>query len=295
MKNLMEKFYLIDKNILEAYRKGNFEETKKLIELENEEYKKIDIQDIIKFFDFLFNELEQLNISNNENFEVAIYNNDKHLITMRMYNKVSQIMNRFYQYEENKKYIEKDVCKIDKNLLIVTQNIDGAIADLEENILANIEIKYLYFMLLNNGIDNDKKSNVFMNTMYINPYLEEKLLLPKIEIDKFIKNEDELYFNLWGYPRDNYDDFIYNYCINNISFIIESMITKMDTDENTNLKFTYLRALFNYLDYETLENLKREFIRSEIEVENLYGERLVSIAFNWIERDNEIIRKIKTR
>lgn len=295
MEYIIEKFYLISKKILETYRNGNYEELKKLIKLENDEYDKTDIQFIINFFDVLILKLNQMDIYKYENYETALYNNDKILITRRLYNKVKQIMNRYYAHEENTTIFEKDLCQIDDNLLIVTQNLDGAFADLEEKIITNIETKYLYFMMACQGIDNNKKQTVFMNTMFVNPYLEEKLLTPHVRIDEFIKKEDELYFNLWKYVRESYESFLNSYCIDTVIDTIETMVCETDLEENTALRFMYLRSLFNSLDYVTLDDIKDEYIKSDLEVENPYGEKLVSIAFDCIYKDNEIIRKIKTR
>ena len=171
MQKIIDKFYLISKNILDSYRTNDYNRTKELIELENNEYKKFVIEEIFSLFDYLFCEMDTLDMLDLENYEVAFYNNDKNLIIRRMYNKVNQIMNRYHRKEHKLLPLAKEFCVVDNNLIIAMQNITGALDDLERKILANIETKYLYFMNSSNSLNDNKKSTIFMNTMYVNPYL----------------------------------------------------------------------------------------------------------------------------
>lgn len=297
MYNIHDKFKLISKNILDAYNQENYKKLKELLDLEDREYKKMDVHLLNNYIDYLEYESKKLNIIDLENYEIALYNNQKQLIIRRMVNKVNQILNRYYYFEQNIERLEKDIIPITNNIIFVIQNFDGAMSELDEKILTNIETKYLYFILNNSKLDVSQKSRIFTNTLFVNPYLEEKILSPTIKIDEFIKNEDNLYFNLWDNIKNEYKLFIFDYCTNASIYTIESMLSEIDLDDNihTIARSIYLRTLFNYLDEETIEKIHEQYNNLEINKLNTYGDDLIIDSFNKVESDNYMIQKIKTR
>lgn len=294
MENIINKLYLISKKVLKAYETSDYNTTKRLIDLEYEEYRKFDIQTILSLFDYIISELGKNNMIELENYEIAFNNKKEQLILKRIFNRLNQIINRYYQYEEKITTLEKDVTYVEKNKILIMQNMDGAYNELCEKIITNIETKYLYFILENNNLDDYTKSNIFINTMYINPYLEEKIFTKNIMMDKLIKNEDNLYYNLWEYVKESYEDIIYNYCKDNSICIIETMITDLELNEQQLLIYSiYLRTLFNYLDYETLEEINNNYNEEEFDKYNILGDSYIRHAFQMINNDKEKIRQIK--
>lgn len=296
MYNIYDKFNLISKNILDAYNQNNYERLENLLKIEDREYKKIDVHLLNNFIDYLEYESKNLDIIDFENYEIALYNNQKQLIIRRMVNKVNQMLNRYYYMEQDVDKLEKDIVPIEHNIILAIQNFDGALSELDEKILTNIETKYLYFILNSFNFNDKQKSEIIINTLFVNPYLEEKILSKTININKFIKVEDNLYYELWDNIKKEYEEFIFNYCTNTSIYTIETMLSEIALDNNkiTLARSIYLRTLFNFLDYKTIDKINEIYNNIEIEKTDTLANKLIKNAFNRVEKDSLIIQKIKT-
>lgn len=293
--NIFDKFYLITKRIFEEYHNNNMNKLKRLIDIENEEYSKLKLIEIDYLEDYLFNKLNEKKLNFFENYEFALYNNKYNICIQRMYNQIGKLYSRYTDYNNNE--LEEDINEIEPNIFLIMKNQDGAIGELQSKIKANIETKFLYFLLSDANISKEIKEQIFINLLFVDPYLEEKLLSSTIHIDKYIKEEDELYYNTWKNIKDLYEEIWFNYSLDNIYNTIDIMLseTDLDDDNNTKVRGIFLRTLFNGLDTETLEEINYQFNSTENNIYNYFGEQEIRNSFNEIERDNMKIKKIKTR
>lgn len=296
MESLYQRFYLISKQILEAYGKNNFDKLEHLINCEKELYQNLDIITLRKFDNYINSLSNDLNIDMYEDYEIVLYNKDNELIIRRIINKLSQIYNIKQNYNNEYNY-EKDVMRLNSNITLIIPNSDIFLSELYYQLVVNIDIKYLYFIIDDDELTTEKKQSIFTNSLFINSYLEDKLLNPKINLEEFIKTEDTLYNNLWEYIKEIYQEYLEDYCKNNILLNMSMMISAIDINNqsNTIARSIYLRTLFNYLDEEILEEINYDYNEQEREIYNILGDKYIRKSFRTIEQDKVQIEKIKTR
>ena len=294
MKELYKNIRKISKNIYNSYYINDFNKLEYLIKDEKEFYENLDDDEIKKTIDYLKALSTKKDIDLYEDYEIVLYNNEEELIIRRIINKLNQICNKKINYNDNS---EKEVIELKPNLTLILPNSDMFLSELYCKLIANIDIKYLFFIINNNELEYTKKQNIFINTLFINPYLEDAILNPVINLEELIKNEDDLYNNLWEYIKDIYQEYLEDYCRNNILLNISMMVSEIDLNNESNVvaRSIYLRTLFNYLSREKLEEINYNYNEEERTIYNFLGEEYIKKAFKTIEKDKIQIEKIKTR
>ena len=261
MLNILNELNIISEILLEKYYDYNFEEVKKCIDYEISIYKNLSIKQLNQLVKYVEDLEIKLDSFRYENIEISPNINDK-LIIRHILNRINQALNRTYYLEKNRK-IEKEIYRVSNDKIIIMQNIAGALSELDEKILANIETKYIFFLITDQSINDFTKGGIINNSLYVNPYLEEKLLknaVKAVNVNEYIKNEDNLYNNLYDNVKIEYNKFLKDYCLNTIEYMINSL----ETENNQlliKLKELYIRTLLNYLDLEDIKALEEKYFR----------------------------------
>lgn len=231
------------------------------------------------------------------NYLTALNANSKQLSKVRIFNKINRKIIENVDYEPSYDTYKYIVPISDKNKLVI-QNFSLALEKLRELQIANIENKFLYFLNQNPNISNDTKHYLLYNMMYINPYLEDKLLCKEDMLEENIKFEDKLGNDLWDIVKEYYNNNLFEY----INYVLEILIPEfLYTEEYSEEEFliheTYLRTIFNVLPPEEIEKLNYNFNNLDLKKFkiNRSGYDHIKDAFRQVKRDKELIKKIKTR
>lgn len=291
---LFDNIYILNEGIYDLYKNNNIDILVNTVKEENELYKKLPLETLFELNEYCEEIEKSLQTSEIDNYELALYSDKTSLIVRRMISKLQKYISTTNQYSDKSSYnyIYDDKKVYVKNLP------ELALIDLENKIYTNVEVKYLYFMFLNNNIPRKKQIKIYKKLQYMNTYLEERLLTPDtISIDQEIKVEDYLRNNLWHNIIRKHDELVYCYCINGIERNLEIMSSDYEMDNNykTEVRKTYIRTLFNYLDNETLDKIKDEYNKAKFIKINEFGINSIKDAFNFVDSDKNMIKKIKTR
>ncbi len=293
MLNILNELNIISEILLEKYYDYNFEEVKKCIDYEISIYKNLSIKQLNQLVKYVEDLEIKLDSFRYENIEISPNINDK-LIIRHILNRINQALNRTYYLEKNRK-IEKEIYRVSNDKIIVMQNIAGALSELDEKILANIETKYIFFLITDQSINDFTKGSIINNSLYVNPYLEEKLLknaVKAVNVNEYIKNEDNLYNNLYDNVKIEYNKFLKDYCLNTIEYMINSL----ETENNQlliKLKELYIRTLLNYLDLEDIKALEEKYNNVILNNNLLISNELKKNIFDKTSEDKKTIKYIK--
>lgn len=293
MLNILNELNIISEILLEKYYDYNFEEVKKCIDYEISIYKNLSIKQLNQLVKYVEDLEIKLDSFRYENIEISPNINDK-LILRHILNRINQALNRTYYLEKNRK-IEKEIYRVSNDKIIVMQNIAGALSELDEKILANIETKYIFFLITDQSINDFTKGSIINNSLYVNPYLEEKLLknaVKAVNVNEYIKNEDNLYNNLYDNVKIEYNKFLKDYCLNTIEYMINSL----ETENNQlliKLKELYIRTLLNYLDLEDIKALEEKYSNVILNNNLLISNELKKNIFDKTSEDKKTIKYIK--
>lgn len=293
MLNILNELNIISEILLEKYYDYNFEELKKCIDYEISIYKNLSIKQLNQLVKYVEDLEIKLDSFRYENIEISPNINDK-LILRHILNRINQALNRTYYLEKNRK-IEKEIYRVSNDKIIVMQNIAGALSELDEKILANIETKYIFFLITDQSINDFTKGSIINNSLYVNPYLEEKLFknaVKAVNVNEYIKNEDNLYNNLYDNVKIEYNKFLKDYCLNTIEYMINSL----ETENNQlliKLKELYIRTLLNYLDLEDIKALEEKYSNVILNNNLLISNELKKNIFDKTSEDKKTIKYIK--
>ena len=293
MLNILNELNIISEILLEKYYDYNFEEVKKCIDYEISIYKNLSIKQLNQLVKYVEDLEIKLDSFRYENIEISPNINDK-LIIRHILNRINQALNRTYYLEKNRK-IEKEIYRVSNDKIIIMQNIAGALSELDEKILANIETKYIFFLITDQSINDFTKGGIINNSLYVNPYLEEKLLknaVKAVNVNEYIKNEDNLYNNLYDNVKIEYNKFLKDYCLNTIEYMINSL----ETENNQlliKLKELYIRTLLNYLDLEDIKALEEKYNNVILNNNLLISNELKKNIFDKTSEDKKTIKYIK--
>ncbi len=293
MLNILNELNIISEILLEKYYDYNFEEVKKCIDYEISIYKNLSIKQLNQLVKYVEDLEIKLDSFRYENIEISPNINDK-LILRHILNRINQALNRTYYLEKNRK-IEKEIYRVSNDKIIVMQNIAGALSELDEKILANIETKYIFFLITDQSINDFTKGSIINNSLYVNPYLEEKLFknaVKAVNVNEYIKNEDNLYNNLYDNVKIEYNKFLKDYCLNTIEYMINSL----ETENNQlliKLKELYIRTLLNYLDLEDIKALEEKYSNVILNNNLLISNELKKNIFDKTSEDKKTIKYIK--
>lgn len=293
MLNILNELNIISEILLEKYYDYNFKEVKKCIDYEISIYKNLSIKQLNQLVKYVEDLEIKLDSFRYENIEISPNINDK-LIIRHILNRINQALNRTYYLEKNRK-IEKEIYRVSNDKIIVMQNIAGALSELDEKILANIETKYIFFLITDQSINDFTKGSIINNSLYVNPYLEEKLLknaVKAVNVNEYIKNEDNLYNNLYDNVKIEYNKFLKDYCLNTIEYMINSL----ETENNQlliKLKELYIRTLLNYLDLEDIKALEEKYNNVILNNNLLISNELKKNIFDKTSEDKKTIKYIK--
>lgn len=293
MLNILNELNIISEILLEKYYDYNFEEVKKCIDYEISIYKNLSIKQLNQLVKYVEDLEIKLDSFRYENIEISPNINDK-LIIRHILNRINQALNRTYYLEKNRK-IEKEIYRVSNDKIIIMQNIAGALSELDEKILANIETKYIFFLITDQSINDFTKGGIINNSLYVNPYLEEKLLknaVKAVNVNEYIKNEDNLYNNLYDNVKIEYNKFLKDYCLNTIEYMINSL----ETENNQlliKLKELYIRTLLNYLDLQDIKALEEKYNNVILNNNLLISNELKKNIFDKTSEDKKTIKYIK--
>lgn len=293
MLNILNELNIISEILLEKYYDYNFEEVKKCIDYEISIYKNLSIKQLNQLVKYVEDLEIKLDSFRYENIEISPNINDK-LIIRHILNRINQALNRTYYLEKNRK-IEKEIYRVSNDKIIVMQNIAGALSELDEKILANIETKYIFFLITDQSINDFTKGSIINNSLYVNPYLEEKLLknaVKAVNVNEYIKNEDNLYNNLYDNVKIEYNKFLKDYCLNTIEYMINSLETA-NNQLLIKLKELYIRTLLNYLDLEDIKALEEKYNNVILNNNLLISNELKKNIFDKTSEDKKTIKYIK--
>lgn len=292
----MEDFFdevIISTNwLFELFRSNNYDECKSLIEEEKNFYNDLNFLALDTLLYIVDNLEKKQKINEDENFELAMYNEKQTMLIRRINNMSLQYYDRCQEV-----FLPIQTIQVEDNKYIKMRNTEGALNELGRKILTSIEVKFLYLLLVNDQISDTKKSLIMFNMMFINPVLQDKIFNKQIILESYVKDEDVLYNSLWNKVKEIHDIELGNYCFNFSKELMRVMVSDYDIDneENVLVRETYLRALFNYLGEETLEQLNYEYNSGEYKIVNQFGDKCVRDAFKSINKDTEMINKIKVK
>lgn len=286
LKNLL--FNLYDLSEILYYNYNNVEISNNILAIEKENYSKFSINSLVQIQNIVEYILNKYDIDNKENFEL-IFEEDEVLIFKRIYNQIKKSINNYH-----KDYLFVDLYDVVNGKLKFIDNIGGSINILEEEMICNIETKFLYFLIDDKSLTNEYKSEVLLKLLYVNPYLDEKLQDHKKTIIEYLLKEDEYYNNLSDLNKKVYDSNIVEYSLNVLKDIFYKLLTNKYLEEDE-LKIyeLYIRSLFNNLDENTLEQLNYNFNEMNVNIINKDGEEAIRRAFKSIKKDRENIKKLK--
>lgn len=229
-------------NLLYLTKINNDKELEKKIQIEDEEYKKLNHNELSKLYDFL--DLLSMNegIDFFPNYELAHFNEKDYLIIKRMQEKTFMYLNNYVNYDDKKS--KKYKITIDEKKVLIVNNYEQALSEIYLKILNCIDARFLYLLNNSNEITDETKTIMNKNYLFINPYLENTSTMD------IIKGENKFYNELWDSFKLEYDTFLKEYLITNISAVMNIMLydTLNDIEENS-LNEIYLRTLFNFLDF----------------------------------------------
>ena len=236
--------------------------------------------------------LEQLDAYYCENFEVAMKNTDEQLIFRRIYNQVSKYINNFIKHDDGQQPVFADLYHYQGDKVIYLDNLGGSLNNLEEDMITNIEAKFLLLLINNYEIEQSYKTNIVLNTLYVNPHLEEKTNYGKHIINN-VKEEDCIYNGLNLGMQSMYDKNLNEYSLNTLKDLFYDLLVNYKTPNELKTIQLYIRSIFNSLDDEILEELNYNFNEMNVKILNKDGENIIRQAFRRIESDRELIHEIK--
>lgn len=288
-------YNLYDLNEILLYNFDDTEISKRSIEIENKIYSDLNLESLKILEKSIAYILNKLNAFKYENFEIAINNEEDVLIFTRIYNQLNNYINNYF-ITDNYKPLFVDVYDINYKNIKYIDSFGGTIYNLENQMLSNIETKYLFLLLTSPELDNLYKSKTLSNMLFINPVLDKKLFNHKVPIVEYIKNEDEIYENLNKNLQEVYNCDVTEYSLEELKNIFYYLLTNNNINKNDLLAYEcYIRALFNNLDEDTLEQLNYNFNEMNIKVLNKKGEEVIRKSFRQIKNDKNNINKIKNR
>ncbi|MBE6160071.1 MAG: hypothetical protein E7157_03370 [Lactobacillales bacterium] len=287
----------ISSEIYDLYNQNDINKLKKLIEEENKIYEQYNPEQLTEIINYIYYLNGEKTLNYLYEYEIPLYNNKKRIIIERIINKLTNHINRSFLKEKESEFPIKDVLLLDNNTILVAENTDYSFSELYNKIITQVEIKYLYFVMDNDKLDNEKKKEIFLNDLFINPFLEEKLLKPIVNFADFVKEEDNLYNGLWDNIKETYNEYLEYQCKEIALHNIDRMLSEIDiyNPQNTIARSLYLRAVFNYLTNEQIEDIYNNYNEEFREINNLFGDEYIRFSFNSISKDKEEIEKIKTR
>lgn len=291
------KLYRMSYEIYDLYRQNDMNKLKKIIDEENKLYENYNSQQLLALLDYIYWLNGEKALHYLCDYELPLYDNKKRLIIGRVINKLVYFINRSFLCKKESSLPIKDVLLLDKNITFVAENTACAFSELYNKITTQIETKYLYFIFDSNELDDEKKKEIFLNSLFINPLLEEKLLKPTLNLADFIKKEDNLYNGLWENIKETYKEYLEYQCRELIFHNIDRMLSEIDCDniQNVVARSIYLRTAFNYLEENVLEDINYNYKEQERKVANPVGDEYIRNSFRKINKDKEQIQKIKTR
>ena len=292
MENYFDMTYDLSEKVLQSFKNSDFSKTVALLEEEKQHYNNLDY---LKLYGIMQNTctLEELeNTFYYDNYELALYNKEKSFILRRMFIYANKVLaNRFDPADT-----ENEMFKLDNTKYMIV-NPNNIIYELSSKLYSNIETKFILFLTNNSKISNERKSYMISSLMFIDPYLQDKIFSKQIILHDYIKKEDDLYENLWDNVKKIYEEKMDYICDTGIYNTINLMLSSIDVnnEENILIREMYLRTLFNYTDEEFLEDINYEFNSSDLDIQNEFGYNQVINAFRSINKDTEMINKIKIK
>lgn len=281
--NLFEKLFTMYKGIYDSYDINNISKLKELNKLEEQEYDKLDFDSLNDLYNFVYG-ISYVSMDYDlDNYEILLYTDKFGFIIRRMINKLA------------KKMDEINIENFDN----VNEVYDIAMNELKDKIITIIEVKFLYFLSLNDIVDKNKMEMYIKIMSFIDLDFEEKIINCGKDLYKLVENEDQLYNNLWNldFIKNDYTNYLHSYTKEAITKDIAIMYSNRDLNNsyNTKVREIYLRTLFNYLDENTLSDINYKLYEDEFDSYNLEGQEAVKRAFRAISKDKELIKKIKTQ
>lgn len=292
MANFFDKTYDLSEKVLQGFQSTDFSKTVSLLEEEKQFYNNLNF---FELYDIMQNTciMEELNGTfYYDNYELPLYNHETSFILRRMFVYANKVLANRYDPADT----ENALFKLD-NTKYIFINPNNIIYELSSKLYSNIETKFILFLTNNPNISNERKSSMISSLMYVDPYLQDKIFSKQIVLPDYIKAEDDLYNNLWANVKDIYEDKLSYICDTGIHNTINLMLSKIDLNnkENILIREMYLRTLFNYTDEEYLEEINYEFNNIDFDIQNEFGYNQIVNAFKSINKDTEMINKIKVK
>lgn len=292
LKKLLYSMY--DLNEMLLYNFNNTEVHDSIVEIEKHNFSQFNLR-VLKI---LQDTLEKIlintdNFYKNE-FEIAVENQDEALIFKRIYNQVNRYINNYIKNEDGTQPVAIYLYKYHDNNVSFLDDLGGSISVLEENMINDIDVKFLFLLIDNTMVRPQLKKNMLINSLFVNPNLDERLVNYKDNMIEQLKYEDYAYEKLDDFMKHTYDTYLYDYSLNTLKDIFYTLLTNTKiSGENLKLYEIYIRSVFSGLDIETLEQLNYSFNDMNVNIMNKDGEETIRRAFRKIDTDKTLIRKIK--
>ncbi len=289
-KEIYEEIYNFTCKIYDAYQIEDKNLLNKIIELEEPLYDRIftelDDYNLNVFLEYAIFKYSSINPHDYDLYEAILYEDKNKFVIRRINNKLLKKSIEYNITDENKQAIT-----LNDQITLVSSNIYDASIELNEKIIANIEAKFIYMLEKENIINRDE---IIKKLTFVSVYLEE--IVKNKAIEEIIKEEDNLYNNLWEHVKNDYMYMLNEYVTKTIGKNIIFMHSKIDLNNPNNIKVReiYLRTLFNYLDIKEIDLIKKQYEKEDLVVYNKEGYKAVIESFESYDKDKELIKKIKT-
>lgn len=286
IKKLYNELYVLAGNLFEEYENDiKIEEDKKY-----ESCNILTLKELQVYLNIIANRYNLLDYSNPE---ICMLDDDS-IILARMLNKTAKYTDELAEkvnYDKvlfNNLYLNKN-----DNLYYIT-NLYGSFNIFSEDVIAGLEMKYLYLLKNESDLDKDIKDNMAYRMFYINPYIEEEIITKNKPIPDYIKTEKQKYDKLDEFDKYLYNDFIDYYSSSTLKYFFKKLLTADYVSEGySRVIELYLRANFNCLSKETIDKLYLNFNENYTPDMNLEGYNTIKRAFNRIKDDKELIKRIR--
>lgn len=290
MKKILDEIYDKTNILYNKYKKSNKPEDL-FFAIKNVEkiYKNLTLPELNKLDDIVKEIENAQDMFELDNYEMIMYADREYLVIRRILLDLNRYIINYHDENDEPFYLFSnfgEMCAIKIN--------DDAIYELYNKSIANIELKFLYLLQNNNKLNNFEKNECIKKLMFINPYIEEKILKnPSFEDN--IKNEDNLKNNLWTNIEIEYDNNFITYILNEIekNYIYLSTGLDIKSQLNFEIRSTYLRTLFSYVDITTIHQINENFKNSRYKATNKIGENRIKEIIGTSEEDKKLIKKIK--
>lgn len=246
------ELFEVARDIYTSY--GNMEKLKKLRQKETEMYLDMDISEIMQSREEMDAISDLKHIYYSENYELSNTKSFEDLLIRRVDNKLIDLTKLL-------NISGSDIIQLDKNFILVNANRNCYNMHVTDQVIRNIEAKFLYLVSKNPGMSEKEKNYIIRNLIFMDGMLEDKFSNGE-GVKNIIDEENRL----------NIDNSEYSIAyVSSITKYLNSSITNLIYDvvdpkaSNRKLKELYLRSLLVYLHSSEEEKLHDLFDECDLE------------------------------